>query len=140
MTYLCLSKVTWIRAAVVMAGVTDLQRNARERPDMKTIFKKMFGGQKKDLVVRSAVKWADKFCKTSPLLIMHGTNDQRVNPRDSLDLSAKLLGAGIHHSLVMFEGDDHILMAHRKQRWQLTKEWFDRYLKRAEKIHLQIGT
>lgn len=138
MTYLCLSKVKWIGAAVTSAGMADLERQMNFRPEMKERFKTMFGAHKNDIIARSAVRWADAFCKTTPLLMMHGTNDNRVSPLDSLDLSALLLKAGIHHRLVLFEGDDHFLTAHRKEKWSLVKAWFERFLKEGERIHPNI--
>lgn len=139
MTYLCLARVKWIRAAVTNAGPSNLERGNRLRPEMAELCKKMFGGSKAELRKRSAIYWADRFCKKTPLLMMHGTNDWRVSPLDSLDLSTRLLSAGIHHQLVLFAGEDHILSGSRKKRWQLTRDWFDRYVKDGEKLVLMHG-
>lgn len=139
MTYLCLTKVDWIRAAVTNAGLANLERVATMRPEMNRLFKKMFGGAKKELLSRSAVLHASKFSKKTALLMMHGTNDWRVSPLDSIDLSAALLRAGVHHQLALFAGDDHNLTTNRKKRWQLTREWFDTHLTNKEKIRLTKG-
>ena len=40
---------------------------------------------------RSIINFPEKLSKNTPLLILHGTDDKRVLPHDSLDLSYQLL-------------------------------------------------
>lgn len=134
MTYLCLSRVRWIKAAVTIAGLADLSRNMRHRPEMRERYKTMFGAKTKDVAARSAVRWAQRFPKNTALLMMHGTNDKRVSVEDTLDLSRELLKAGRHHGIRIFEGDDHYLTGNWKKRWEMVREWFDRYVKDGGKI------
>ena len=78
---------------------------------------------------RSIVKFADKLPSNTPLLLMHGTNDDRVLPHDSLDLSYKLLEYKIPFRLIMLEGGDHFMKKHRKEVDELRKMWYEKYLK-----------
>ncbi len=107
MTYLSLAKVKWLRAAVAVAAPSD-EVNA---PDFRKGWRehqiKMYGGGKKELIKRSAVYWADKFSNRTPLLMMHGSGDWRVNPQDSIRLSEKLLEHKKPFRLIIFEGGDH---------------------------------
>lgn len=129
MTYLSLSKVRWIRAAVTISGLANLVREAKLRPEMKKVFKECFGGSVIEMKKRSAVYFAKNFSKKTPLLLMHGSADWRVSPLDSLDLSIELYKNKIPHRLVLFEGGDHFLSEYRKERMDFAREWFDRYLK-----------
>lgn len=134
MTYLALARVKWIKAAVVVAGLANLKRNQTLRPEMKKVFKEAFGGSKEGLRKRSAVCWAEKFCKSSPLLQIHGTADERVSPLDSLELSTSLIKNGVHHRLVLFENGDHFLTNFSDERFALTIDWLDRHLKNTKTV------
>ncbi len=129
MTYMSLAKVKWIKAAVTVAGVSNLPRNAKLRSEMKENFKERFGGSAAELKKRSAIFWPEKFSRKVPILLMHGTADWRVSPLDSLDLANAFYKHQVPHRLVMFEGADHSLNEFRDERETMTKQWFDRYLK-----------
>jgi dipeptidyl aminopeptidase/acylaminoacyl peptidase len=77
---------------------------------------------------RSIVKFADKLSKDTPILIIHGTADERVLPHDSIDLSYKLLELNIRFRLVMVEDGDHFMKKHRKEVDEMRKKWFEKYL------------
>lgn len=134
MTYLALSKVKWIKAAVTVGAPTNLLQEEKLRPEMKAHFKKMFGGSLAEKKKRSAIFWTHLFPKKTPLLIMHGTSDWRVSPINSLELSQKLLELHVPHRLVLFEGADHGLTEHTKESTQMTISWFDRFLKNDEPL------
>ena len=118
----------WIKAAVSAYGLSNLVRNAKERPGMNDMMKTMFGGSLAEKKKRSAVFWAHLFPKKTPLLMMHGLSDWRVSPLDSLDLSKILYNHKIPHRLVLFEGNDHGLTENKKEAENLTRQWFDDYL------------
>ncbi len=134
MTYLAVTKVKWISAVVTVGGVSNLLRNARLRPEMAKIFRRLFGGSVKEKRKRSAILWTHRFCKKTPLLIMHGTADWRVSPLDSLELSQKLYQNKIPHRLVLFEGADHGLTEYKSETMELTRQWFDRFVKNREPL------
>ncbi|PKL89352.1 MAG: hypothetical protein CVV23_05795 [Ignavibacteriae bacterium HGW-Ignavibacteriae-2] len=133
MTYLALTKTNIFKAAVVTGGIANLRCNAEESRFMKRLYEVTMG--KGDSIQftekcmsRSVVNFAEKLSAETPLLIMHGTNDQRVLPHDSLDLSYKLLENNIPFRLVMLEGGDHFLKAFRKDVDNLRREWYEKYL------------
>lgn len=129
MTYLCLAKVKWIKAAVTVAGLADVARNFRGRPDLKTYSRQFWNPTRQNMQLRSAVCWPEKFYKKTPLLLMHGTSDWRVSPQDSIDLATALYKHRVPYRLVVFEGDDHGITEHADERSRLTREWFDRFVK-----------
>lgn len=134
MTYQCLARVDWIKAAVSVAGVANYERAVERRPEMSEVYEKGFGNTAEGRRIRSAVNFADTFCKTTPVLLMHGTGDWRVSPEDSLELAGKLYVAKVPYRLVIFEGSDHGLTEHYAEAWALGREWLDRYVKNAVEL------
>ncbi|MCC7357497.1 prolyl oligopeptidase family serine peptidase [Candidatus Uhrbacteria bacterium] len=134
MTYMCLARVKWIKAAITVAGIADLFRNQKLRPEMKLNFKKMFGGKSEDMKKRSAVYWVNKFSKKTPVLMLHGSADWRVSPEDSLDMSREMLREKIPHRFVLLEGADHGLTEFRKYRFDIVQKWFDRFVKESGEL------
>ncbi len=134
MTYMCLAKVRWIKAAVVGAGPTDEVNAPKFRKGWREHQISMYGENPREQVKRSALYWTEKFSKKTPLLIMHGTADWRVNPLDSIKLAEKLYEQKMPFRLVMFEGADHSVSEYKKEIERLTYEWFERFVKNKEKL------
>ncbi len=133
MTYLALARTDRIRAAVVGSGVSDLQDMLARRPEMEDVFQALIPQyrEKKDeaLAARSAVRWVDKLPNQTPILILAGTADWRVDPRQALDMAAALLAAKHPFRLVMFEGGEHSLADFRPEVDRLVRDWLDRYVR-----------
>jgi len=134
MTYLSISRVDWIRAAVVLSGLADLPSQLVYRPEMLQKFKDMFDGAESDLIKRSALYFGDKFKKNVPLLMMHGSADWRVSPLDSIMLSAKLYKEKVPHRLVLFEGGDHALTEFKEESVNMSIAWFNRFVRDLEPL------
>lgn len=95
MTYLCLKRSCRFKAAVVTAGMANAFLNTAARPEMESgVFGELVPdyttNREQGLKDRSVVFWADQLCKTTPLLIMHGSADWRVLPEESLELVGQL--------------------------------------------------
>ncbi len=141
MTYLALTKTDIFKAAIVTGGVANLRCSADESPFMKKLYQATMGRYGSEdfqnkCDTRSIINFADKLSQQTPLLLMHGIDDKRVLPHDTLDLSTKLIELKIKFRLVMFEGGDHFLKTHRKEVDTLRKMWFDKHLK-EEQIKLK---
>ncbi|MBI3632026.1 MAG: prolyl oligopeptidase family serine peptidase [Candidatus Vogelbacteria bacterium] len=134
MAYIVLSRVKWLKAVVVHAASANLVNKEKFRPEMFEHYKEMFGGSLKEKKKRSALYFADKFPKRTPILMMHGTSDWRVNPIDSLKLAEKLQEYKVPYRLIMFEGGDHGLSEYKKESGGDALNWFDRYVKNTEKL------
>ncbi len=138
MTYLALARTDRIKAAVIRSGVSDLLSGRRARPEMDTVYMDLIPGYKGKndgpLIERSAVRWVDRLCKTTPILLLQGTADWRVEPQECLDM-AKALQAGRHpYRLVMLEGGDHRLSEHTTEVYRQIRSWLDRYEKDGEAL------
>lgn len=107
MTYLALTRTDRIRAAVALAGPTDLVPGLEDR---------------------SAMHFVDHFPRTAPILIVHGTADWRVSPTDSLSLARLLLDRRIPFRLVLLEGGDHVLNEYELDVQIMIRDWLTRYL------------
>ena len=134
MTYLTLTKADIFKCAIVSGGIANLRCSSDESPFMRRLYEVTMGKYQGEEFYqkcesRSIVKFADKLAKTTPILIIHGTEDERVLPHDSLDLSYKLLELKIPFRLVMLEGGDHFVKKHRKEVDEMRRKWFEKYLK-----------
>lgn len=134
MTYLALSKVKWIKAAVVGGAPTDQIRAATFRPGWEKHQKEMYGGSRRENIKRSALYWSDKLYKKAPILIMHGTADWRVNPLDSIRLAEQLYENQVPFRVVIFEGGDHGLTEFEDEADRLMEQWFAKYLTDTHKL------
>lgn len=134
MIYLALARVRWIKAAVTIGAPTDQISAPKFRKGWKEHQVKMYGESLKESRKRSPVYWTEKFYKKTPLLIMHGTADWRVNPLDSIHLAEKLYMKKIPYRLVVFEGADHVINEYKKTRDAFTFDWFDRFVKKRERL------
>lgn len=134
MTYLALTKSDRIRAAIVGAGVADLERMIAERPDMDTTvaaecIPEWAANRAGALESRSAVRWADRLPSNVPVLLVHGTADWRVDPRDALDMAGLMLKHRKPYRLMMFEGADHGLTEFRTEYDAAAHQWLDNYVR-----------
>jgi dipeptidyl aminopeptidase/acylaminoacyl peptidase len=129
MTYLALSQVAWLKAAVVIGGVSNELNASSFRKDWREHQIRMYGGGLAEMISRSPALFTEKFPCNVPLLIIHGNVDWRVNPVDSLRLAEGLLAHRVPFRLVMWEGADHYLSEVKRESNQQTLEWFVRFVK-----------
>ena len=133
MTYLVLARSDRFKAAAIGGGLSDAFKMIESRPPMEEVFSELVPNYASDketaLRERSAVLWADRLCKSTPILLMHGTADWRVEPQQAFDMAAALYAARHPFRLVMLEGGDHGLTEHRSEVDRLVRDWFDRYVR-----------
>jgi dipeptidyl aminopeptidase/acylaminoacyl peptidase len=134
MTCLALAQTDRIKAAVIGGGLYDSHRTARERDDMEqevySVFVPDYSTHRTEaLDARSPVLWADKLNRNTPMLLLHGNRDSKVNPREALDMAAQLLACGHPYRLVMFEDAEHGIREHPAEVSRLTREWLDKYVR-----------
>lgn len=132
MTYLTLTKTDIFKAAIVTGGIANLRCNANESTFMKRLYELTMGKYNSadfndKCNSRSIVNFPEKMFKT-PLLILHGTNDNRVLPHDSLDLANQLLQTNHPFRLIMLENGDHFLKKQRKEVETFRKNWLFKHL------------
>jgi dipeptidyl aminopeptidase/acylaminoacyl peptidase len=134
MTYLALARTKRIAAAVVGSGEVDLEEGIKLRPEMETnVIGELVPGYATNKVqalrARSAIHWPEKLAKNTPILLLAGTSDWRVNPMNSLRMAEKLYQQRHPFRIVMLEGGDHGLSEHRDERDRIIRDWFNTYLR-----------
>jgi len=133
MTYLALTRTDRIAAAIVGAGEANLIEAARRRPELGRVFSELIPNYGTDaeaeLIARSAIRWPERLNKDTPLLVLHGGADWRVDPMQTLELAQKLYAARHPFRLVFFEGGDHGLTEYRGEVQRLVHSWLDHYVR-----------
>jgi dipeptidyl aminopeptidase/acylaminoacyl peptidase len=133
MTYLALARTDRIAAAVIGAGAANLDDAAQRRPEMDTMFRELIPNYETDreaqLTARSALRWPERLSKDTPILLLHGSADSRVNPRQTLQLAEKLYELRHPFRLVFFENGDHSLSEYPSEVDSLITRWLDRYVR-----------
>lgn len=138
MTYLCLSKTDRIKAAVIGAAPCDAFRSVTLRPRLEAeVFSQLipnyYENKDAELRSRSPIFWADKLCKTTPILILHGSDDWRVDAHQVLLMVLELNRIKHPFRFVYYENGDHELSQHREEVDQMVENWFDKYLHNVQK-------
>jgi dipeptidyl aminopeptidase/acylaminoacyl peptidase len=134
MTYLALTRTNRIAAAVIGGGSSDLFDGLERRPDMeKSVYAALIPNYAKDkeaaLTARSAIRWPEKINKKTPLLLLHGSADWRVDPTEVLAMVSALYKCKQPVRFVFFEGGDHGLSEYQGEVNRLIKDWLDHYVR-----------
>lgn len=134
MTYLSLTRTGIFKAAIVIGGIANLRCNSEESKFMKRLYEISMGKADTDnfrssCESRSIINFPEKLSRNTPLLLLHGTADDRVLVHDSIDLSEKLKDLNYPHELILYENGDHFLKSNRTEVNDKRKDWFKKYLK-----------
>lgn len=119
-------------AAATFGAFTDLEKLLNADPERyEPMTEQLWPDYKKNkeeiLKRRSAVQWAQSI--KTPLMILHGTHDESVNPQQSIRLAEKLQQMGREYELVIYANDNHILSGHAKARDRRVAHWFLDHMK-----------
>lgn len=100
-----------VDAAVLYAGDYDLIESLEHRPEMEKIYRERipnYADHKVDaLKQRSALYWVDELDKDTPILLIHGDQDESVRVGSSIELNQSLEKHGFKHKLSIYEGLGH---------------------------------
>jgi len=134
MTYITLTKTTRIKAAVVGGGLSNLKEWIKDREGIEdNVFVPLIPdystNKEQALAERSAVAFADKIHRATPILLMHGSADWRVSPSQSLTLVNRLYEIKHPVRFVLYEGGQHSLAEFRKEYISQLINWFHNYLR-----------
>ena len=133
MTYQALATTDRIAAAIVGGGIADQFKSLDQRPEMERVLSALIPhyDESKDeaLAARSVIRWPEALHKGTPILILHGSADWRVDPAQSIQLVQKLHELRHPVRFVLFEGGDHGLTEYRAEVNRIAKEWLDYYVR-----------
>lgn len=134
MTYLALKRSCRFKAAVVVGGVADAFDAVEDHPELEAMsFRSSIPNydqnKARELRARSAVLWSDSICSDTPMLIMHGGADSRVDPNQSIRLTQALLQRKQRVRLIVFEGANHFISEFEQEMLAQCRSHFDRYVR-----------
>lgn len=135
MTYLTLTKTNIFKAAITSGGISFLDCSKEKRDQYLQFLFDLTSEKLSDLDYdeicksRSVINFPEKICKTTNLLLIHGTNDDKVPYENSVELAKKLKELNYNCELKLIEGGDHFLKEQRDEVSKMRKDWFDRFLK-----------
>ena len=118
------------RAAAVFGAPTDFHRLINEEPERyeavaDQLWPEWRAKPEEILGRRSAVTWAERI--NTPLLIMHGGNDQSMPVNQSLALAGRLQELGKVYEMHIFGYENHRISGRACARDAQAVEWFERH-------------
>jgi len=135
-TYRALKEKNIFKCAIVHAGVSNLVALQDTHPNIKKSIQRRFSDLntnelQRKLVELSAVYFADKLPKVTPVLIMHGTADNVIPISQSEELVSKFEEYGIPHKYVRIDGGTHVALkdGSYKEIDRHRKAWLEKFLK-----------
>ncbi len=134
MTYFALMKTGIFKAAISIGGVANLRCNEKKSKFVTKLVERIYGKISEERYRllcenRSALNFAEKINSETPLMLIHGTADDRVPVEDSIEMTRRLLGFKKNVRLVLLENGTHFLRNHKNELNWLRKNWYDKYLK-----------
>jgi len=118
------------RAAATFGAFTNLYRLMEDSPEQYEPLANQLWPEWREnpeaiIGRRSAVTWAEQI--DTPLLIMHGGNDQSMPVEQSLELAGQLQRLGKIYELVIYGYDNHRLSRNAEARDARAMAWFKRH-------------
>ncbi len=122
-----------IKAAIVIAGVSDAELSIKNRPEMEiNVYKRFVPSYEENkaeaLRYRSPIKWADEMSPNTPILMLHGTSDWRVSIEHSRKMAAELERLGRDYQFNEYPLGNHGLSFHEEQAHKAILEWLHQKL------------
>jgi dipeptidyl aminopeptidase/acylaminoacyl peptidase len=131
MTFLAMKRNLPIRAAAVVGAVYDAAAFGTRAPGVFAEAVKLIPDYEQNgpaaLQQRSVMNWPDAV--NTPLLILHGANDEEVPATEALTFATKLSTLKKLYELVVYAGDVHEVAVNRRERDARVVAWFKRYLR-----------
>ncbi|GBD06960.1 Dipeptidyl aminopeptidase 4 [bacterium HR21] len=119
------------RAAITIGAPTMLHALPSTDPLLRTLLRFLPPGISPATAAaeRSAVLWAEQLCKTTPLLVLHGTGDRRVSPEHALYLGLALQRTLHPYKLILYDNADHVLAGRWAESIADIRWWLDHYVR-----------
>ena len=132
MAFLAARQDDRISALVAEATPVDLIELRERRPDMEQVYKTWIPDYETNpdyaLEERSVIYWADELPESTSILILHGSEDQRVDPNQAARLARTLATLRRDFKMVLYEGDAHGIRKNHRAMITEIPAWFARSL------------
>lgn len=109
MALLAAKECEGVGPVVVWGGVSDLLLTYEERVDLRRMLKRVVGHPRKNeekYRARSPACWADQI--RSPVMIIHGSDDEHVGVEHAYRLAGALEAAGKRYKMDIYRGRAHV--------------------------------
>ncbi|WP_158266619.1 alpha/beta hydrolase family protein [Allosphingosinicella deserti] len=132
-TYGILARTNRIAAAVITGGPTDLV-NAPRRAEFDEhvyphVIRDYAADKDRALARLSPIHWPERLSPATSILLLHGGDDPRVAPSDSIRMAAELQRLQRAYRLLVFEGGSHDLLTHFGEQRRELDRWLDLYVR-----------
>ncbi|MFM8178025.1 MAG: alpha/beta hydrolase family protein [Candidatus Kapaibacterium sp.] len=136
MALMMLRRSSAFRAAVTIGAPTALHDLRKDEAIRTTVsqFIPRDEAMGAALEARSSAVWAKEICKTTPLMVLHGSGDRRVHPAHALHLAAALQDCLHPYKLIVYDNADHILAGRRPESAADMRWWMDAYVRDARAL------
>lgn len=130
MAFQMLARTDRFRAAATFGAPTMIDREAESAYIRRTMQKHLPPNtvEQEEAAKRSVLNWAESLCRTTPLLLLHGTGDRRVPAEHALQLGVRLQALQHPYKLVMYDHADHVLAGRRNESNADIRWWMDHYV------------
>lgn len=131
-------------AAIILGGPTDLVNSPRRAEFDKFVYPHVIRDYARDkdgaLARLSPIRWPERLAARTPLLLLHGGDDPRVVPGDSLRMDAALQALKRSYRIRIYDGGSHGLFENYADVRQEIDRWFDRYIRDRRPVSLNGRT
>jgi len=126
-----LARTNRFRAAITFGAPTMLHATDSAAYIRRTMTKLLPSGaiEQTEAERRSVLLWADQLSKQTPLLVLHGSGDRRVDPEHSLKLAMELQRLHHPYKLIVYDNADHVLAGRRQESYTDMRWWIDNYVR-----------
>ena len=131
MTYKVLQRQVRINCAIIVSGLADMRRSVEINKSLSKMVSSFKNMKYDDFIYdRTSLNSAGKINPGIPVLFIHGTGDDRVSYKDSVEMyeSLKKLNNNSYYQLELIEKGDHYLKEHKNLVSNLKKNWYNKYL------------
>ena len=128
MSLLVHKNVDWVKCLILGAGVADNFTNKKFRPSFYKMLTEEFNLTEKDLQERSAINWISELPNKAPILILHGSGDQRVSVDNAYIFEDQFKENKIPHKIVIYDKGTHGLFEHIYEVKKESIAWIEKYL------------
>ena len=99
----------WVKGVIPFTGIFDYNTASQYSPSLEEYAVGLLGGSRQDIPdiweKASASSWIDG--NEPPFLLIHGEDDQNINPQQSLDFASLIKTAGGEVELLLIPNADH---------------------------------
>lgn len=133
LTYRALAQHHEFSAAVVVGARSDFLNSPRRAEFDEHVYPHVIPNYAADkdaaLKALSAIHWVEAMAPQTPLLMIHGNRDDRVQASQSIRLAQALQELKRPFELLLINDGSHTLIEHQQQLRSAIDHWFARHLK-----------